>query len=112
MFIPGQPVSEESFGEVSVVINLFTHSGSGEHKVTVKGTKKIVAMYGSYAFLLDLVVAAHGLKWRTTGMFCPYVELVMCGPHLSDQNNKHTTKTKNNTWMPKYNETFHLLVIR
>lgn len=79
--------------------------------MTVKGSKRIVSIYGSDVFLLNLVVAASGLKWRTIGLFCPYVELVMCGPHLSDKKTKHTTKTKNNTWIPKYDETFHLLVI-
>ncbi|CAF3956356.1 unnamed protein product [Rotaria sp. Silwood1] len=105
-----RPALEESFGEVSIEVDLFTDAGSGEHKVTVKGTKKIVSMHCSYVFLLNLVVAANGLKWRTTRMFCPYVELAMCGPHLSDKKHKYTTKMKSNTWIPKYNETFHFLL--
>ncbi|CAF2837741.1 unnamed protein product [Rotaria sp. Silwood2] len=105
-----RPALEESFGEVLIEVDLFTHTGSGEHKVTVKGTKKIVSMHCSYVFLLNLVVAANGLKWRTTRMFCPYVELAMCGPHLSDKKHKYTTKMKSNTWIPKYNETFHFLL--
>jgi protein unc-13 len=103
-----RPALEEAFGEVSIQVDLFTHPGTGEHKVTVKGRKISIKSYQFDDYIICLVVAANGLKWRTSGMFRPYVELAMCGPHLSDKKRKQTTKTKSNTWIPKYNETFHL----
>ncbi|XP_063076124.1 protein unc-13 homolog A-like [Engraulis encrasicolus] len=82
----GTPV--EQVAEVVMNVELVTDPGNGANKINIK------------------VVAANDIRWRTTSVFRPFVEVFVIGPHLADKKRKFATKSKNNSWTAKFGECF------
>ncbi|XP_014671002.1 PREDICTED: LOW QUALITY PROTEIN: protein unc-13 homolog B-like [Priapulus caudatus] len=103
---------------IKTFVGTQTSQGTRNASVAAGGATRLlgavvghVATHGSFSNSSHpSVVAANDLKWQTTGMFRPFVEVNLVGPHLSDKRRKHSTKSKSNNWSPKYNETFHFIL--
>uniref|UniRef100_A0A3Q2ZNL2 Protein unc-13 homolog B-like n=1 Tax=Kryptolebias marmoratus TaxID=37003 RepID=A0A3Q2ZNL2_KRYMA len=83
--------------------------GSGVEKPIGEAVLQIDTALGKDRRVNVRVIAVNDMKWQTSGMFRPFVEVSMVGPFLADKKRKFTTKSKNNSWTAKFNETFHPL---
>ncbi|XP_029573895.1 protein unc-13 homolog B isoform X3 [Salmo trutta] len=84
--------AEKSIGEAQIQIDMVPPGKDKIHKVNIR------------------VIAVNDMKWQTSGMFRPFVEVNMIGPLLATQKRKFTTKSKNNSWTAKYNEAFQFIL--
>ncbi|XP_055774542.1 protein unc-13 homolog B-like [Salvelinus fontinalis] len=84
--------AEMSIGEAQIQIDMVPPGKDKVHKVNIR------------------VIAVNDMKWQTSGMFRPFVEVNMIGPLLTAQKRKFTTKSKNNSWTAKYNEVFQFIL--
>lgn len=87
----GRHHSDEKVGLMNVDVDLSTHPGSGEHKVTIK------------------IVECKDLDWPADKRFKPFVEVTIIGPNLGDlKKRRYETKCQQGGLSPKYNETFQV----
>ncbi|XP_066509502.1 protein unc-13 homolog B-like [Hoplias malabaricus] len=83
---------EQPIGEAVVQVEMAPPAANTEQKITVK------------------VIAVNDMKWQTSGLFRPFVDVNLVGPILTDKKRKFTTKSKNNCWSAKYNEAFQFVL--
>ncbi|XP_036954817.1 protein unc-13 homolog B-like isoform X3 [Acanthopagrus latus] len=84
--------------------------GAGIEKPIGEAILQIDMMLGKERKINVRVIAVNDMKWQTSGMFRPFVEVSMVGPFLADKKRKFTTKSKNNSWSAKFNEAFQFVL--
>lgn len=87
----GRHHSDEKVGLMNVDVDLSTHPGSGEHKVTIK------------------IVECKDLDWPSDKRFKPFVEVNIIGPTMGEHKKRRfETKCQQTGLSPRYNETFQV----
>uniref|UniRef100_A0A669BZ85 Unc-13 homolog Ba (C. elegans) n=1 Tax=Oreochromis niloticus TaxID=8128 RepID=A0A669BZ85_ORENI len=84
--------------------------GSGVDKPIGEALLQIDMLLGKDRKVNVKVIAVNDMKWQTSGMFRPFVDVSMVGPFLADKKRKFTTKSKNNSWTAKFNEAFQFIL--
>lgn len=86
----GRHHAEEKVGLMNVDVDISTHPGSGEHKITIK------------------IVECKDLDWPSDRKFKPFVEVNIIGPSMGDHKKRRfqTKCPQGGGFSPRYNETF------
>ncbi|CAL8344104.1 unnamed protein product [Lota lota] len=84
--------------------------GSGVEKAIGEVVVQIDMVPGKDRKVNVRVIAVNDMKWKTSGMFRPFVELTMTGPFLADKKRKFATKSKNNSFTANFNEAFQFFL--
>lgn len=87
----GRHHADDKVGLMNVDVDLSTHPGSGEHKVTIK------------------IIECKDLDWPADKWFKPFVEVNIVGPSFADHKKRSfATKCQQGGLSPKFNETFQV----